>query len=150
MAFAVALSVPLSAFVSAPAALAQNAESEADRKVQTLITAQKRKVDLRDPRCLFRGAPGYSTGPDIVVCARNDPEANRLPLRDLAKPADDRLRAPDVSGNGIIKGKPTVAGFCLIPPCPEDKVYIVDVATLPPAPAGSDAERIAKGEQSER
>ncbi|MET0180197.1 MAG: hypothetical protein ABW194_06895 [Novosphingobium sp.] len=134
---------------TAAPALAQNAESATDRRVQDLITAQKSQTDLRDKRCYLPRQPGA----DIVVCGRTDHEAERLPLRDELESVqslnDGLPRAPDVAGGGIFKGPPTLGGLCLFGPCPKDAVYYVDVAALPPAPKGSDADLIARGEKAQ-
>ena len=133
--------------LAAPApARAQNAESETDRRVQDLITAQKGQTDLRDKRCVMP----QRSGADIVVCARTDHEAERLPLRDeleSARSTDDGLpRAPDLAPRypGAV-----VAQGCFIPPCPKDAVYYVDVEALPEAPPGSDAALIGTGEKAQ-
>lgn len=52
---------------------------------------------------------------------------------------------PDVAGPGIFRGKPTVSGLCLPLSCPSPLPLFIDVAALPEAPAGSDADRIARG-----
>lgn len=52
---------------------------------------------------------------------------------------------PDVAGPGIFRGPATVSGLCFIPPCPDEPALIIDVQAIPPPPAGSDAERVAKG-----
>jgi hypothetical protein len=90
-------------------------------------------------------------GNDIVVCAqdqnrfRAQSSADEDPESDQAL-NDGRLTPPDVSGRGIFKGKPTIAGQCFIPPCPPPPAYMIDLSTIPEAPAGSDADKIAKGE----
>lgn len=126
-------------------ALAQNAESETDRRVQDMVTGQKRQVDLRDKRCYLPSRPGD----EIVVCGENDPDKDRLPLResDAARLTNDGLpRAPDLSPRypGTV-----VATGCFIPPCPAPPVYYVDVKDLPEAPTGSDADLIATGQKAE-
>lgn len=135
----------LAGALAVPAA-AQNAESAADRRVQDAITRQEEAAGLGRKRCLLGSTPAEA----IIVCAPLDPDANRLPFRkesDAARSTNDGLpRAPDVAGGGIFKGPPTVSNLCLIPPCPKDAVYLVDVESLPEAPRGSDAERIGKGE----
>lgn len=57
----------------------------------------------------------------------------------------DAPRTPDVAGAGIFRGPATVSGLCFIPPCPEEPAILIDVEALPDAPAGSDADRIARG-----
>lgn len=90
-------------------------------------------------------------GNDIVVCARNNDQFRAQSSSDedptsSAGTNDGRLTPPDVAGNGIFKGKPTMGGMCLIPPCPPPPVYMIDLSTIPEAPPGSDADKIAKGE----
>ena len=85
------------------------------------------------------------TGDEILVCApvEGDPDRYRVTSR-LDKGDDSHLswsgQAPDVSGPGIFKGAPTVTFGSPPPP-----VYMIDVAALPEAPPGSDADRIARG-----
>ncbi|MFL0672022.1 MAG: hypothetical protein ACJLS3_11555, partial [Erythrobacter sp.] len=55
------------------------------------------------------------------------------------------IPAPDVAGPGIFRGPATIGGQCFIPPCPKDPALIIDVTAIPPPPAGSDAERVARG-----
>lgn len=55
------------------------------------------------------------------------------------------IPAPDVAGDGIFRGPPTVGGLCVIPPCPEPPALLIDVQALPGAPVDSDADRIARG-----
>ena len=82
---------------------------------------------------------------EIVVCGKN-PEENRVPSTADADPTskqaldDGRLHTPDVAGNGIFKGKPTFSFGSVEAP------YIIDLDSIPVAPAGSDADKIAKGE----
>jgi hypothetical protein len=86
---------------------------------------------------------------EIVVCGRRGAnEKERLPLRDLLESArstrDGVPHAPNVFGIGDIGGV-KVRG-CFLPPCPPPLMPDIDFAALPAAPAGSDADRIAKGE----
>jgi hypothetical protein len=86
-----------------------------------------------------------------VVCAQDQEQfrarssSDENPEGDQAL-NDGRLTPPDVAGRGIFKGKPTIAGKCLIPPCPPPTAYMIDLSTIPQAPVGSDADKIAKGE----
>jgi hypothetical protein len=52
---------------------------------------------------------------------------------------------PDVAGPGIFRGEPTVSGLCFIPPCPKDAALMIDVEAIETPPAGSDADRVARG-----
>lgn len=82
---------------------------------------------------------------EIVVCA---PETDQFRVPSTAQDdptgaagtRDGRLHTPDVAGGGIFKGKPT-ATFGSV-----EQPYIIDLSTIPEAPAGSDADKIAKGE----
>lgn len=91
---------------------------------------------------------------EIIVCRQrgDDPnnyysgsreDAQRRYAEETAFAGD--ILAPDVAGAGIFRGPATVSGLCFIPPCPKDPALIIDVEALPEAPAGSDADRIARG-----
>lgn len=91
---------------------------------------------------------------EIIVCRQigenpdyyysgNSENAQRRYAEETAFAGD--IRAPDVAGEGIFRGPPTVGGLCFIPPCPKDPAIIIDVEALPDAPKGSDADRIAHG-----
>lgn len=120
--------------------------SEEDREVaRGLMLRVGKLAPAVRPRC---EAP---KGDDIVVCARNNEQfrAQSSGGEDPTGKAgtdDGRLTPPDVAGNGIFKGKPTMGGMCLIPPCAAPKAYMIDLSSIPEAPVGSDADRIAKGE----
>lgn len=54
---------------------------------------------------------------------------------------------PDVDGSGLPAGMVpliTIMG-CFIGPCPKPPALMIDVEAIPAPPAGSDAERVAKG-----
>lgn len=83
------------------------------------------------------------------MCGTNPENARqRLPLPELREGAhatgDGLPRAPDVYGIRPLGGV-TVNG-CFLPPCPPPVMPQIDFAALPPPPAGSDADRIARGE----
>ena len=125
-------------------ALAQNVESETDRRVQDMVTGQKRQVDLRDKRCYLPA----KAGDDIVVCAATDPDKDRLPgredLESVRSTNDGLPRAPRFD-RGSCKGQPGCVSFGSVP----EPVYYVDVKDLPEAPVGSDADLIATGQKAE-
>ena len=140
---------PLLAFVlafPAPALAQENPEDivgpmldEAGQAYQLKEEEPERPSDCPEP-----------VGDEILVCApvEGDPDRYRI-TSSLDKGDDSHLswsgQAPDVSGPGIFKGPATVSGMCFIPPCPKEPVYYIDVAALPEAPPGSDADRIARG-----
>ncbi|WP_225207445.1 hypothetical protein [Novosphingobium huizhouense] len=83
-------------------------------------------------------------GDAIVVCGAN-PENARQKLDSVAplgagRTADGAPRAPDVSG--LADCSKGCIGFGRVPP----PMYYFDIAALPAPPAGSDADRIARGE----
>jgi hypothetical protein len=82
-----------------------------------------------------------STSEEIVVCAeREDPRKQYVPSDiDNGDPDDGVPRAPDVSG--------LPSGGMRIGRTPTHPL-IIDLSTIPEPPAGSDADRIAKGEKA--
>ena len=87
---------------------------------------------------------------EIVVCAPRSGNANRLYDREQAERrhaqrtmhANDP-QAPDLFGipnHGVV-----VARGCFIGPCPKEPAIMIDFEALPDTPAGSDADRIARG-----
>jgi hypothetical protein len=98
-------------------------------------------------RCGQRGSGG-----EIVVCAPDNEQFRARSSSDIDPTGaggtnDGRLRPPDLAPkhNGV-----SVARGCFIPPCPPDAAYMIDLASIPEAPADSDADRIAKGEMRDR
>lgn len=87
---------------------------------------------------------------EIIVCGPTD-QGQRVSSTADSDPTsnqalhDGRLHTPDVAGDGIFKGKPTISHLCL-PSCPKGAAYMIDLKSIPEAPAGSDADKIAKGE----
>ena len=128
------------------AARAQNADSELDRRVAQRVAAQKATTDIADKRCAMAAADAS----EIVVCAPRELHENRYPGReqlDSVKSTYNGIpRAPDL--RPVYPG-PVVARGCFIPPCPPPKMIFIDVKALPEAPAGSDADLIAKGEKAQ-
>ena len=127
-----------------PAALAQNPESALDRRVEDRIAAQRATTDLRDKRC----ALGQADASEIVVCAPRDREKDRYPgreqLESVQSTRDGIPRAPDFAKPSC-KGQPGCIAFGKVPP----PMVFIDVKALPEAPAGSDADLIAKGEMKQ-
>ena len=96
--------------------------------------------------------PGAASG-EIVVCGFwQEGEEFRVQSTREIDPDDENAlrdglpRAPDVAGDGIFKGPATMSGGCFLQDCPPPPAYMVDFSTLPEAPEGSDADKIAKGE----
>ena len=125
-------------------ARAQNVNSELDRRVAERVAAQKATIDLRDKRC----ALGAVDASEIMVCAPRDPDKQRYPGREtldsVASTYDGVPRAPNFAKPSC-KGKPGCVSFGKVPP----PMIFIDVKALPEAPAGSDADLIAKGEMAQ-
>ncbi len=93
------------------------------------------------------------TDEEIVVCAQEEQDDSQFRVKssteldpDSREAQNDGLpRAPDVAGDGIFKGKGTIAGLCVLGGCPPPPAYIFDISELPEAPEGSDADRISEG-----
>ncbi len=139
------------ALAAVPCAPALAQQDGGDEDVVGPMLEEARKTYRVDPPEPERPADcPEAVGNEILVCApvESDPDRYRI-TSSLDNGDDSHLswggEAPDVSGPGIFKGPATVGGLCFIPPCPKDPVYVVDVAALPEAPPGSDADRIARG-----
>ena len=136
--------IALACIAPSPVAVAQNAESDLDRRVDDRIAAQKAITDLRDKRC----ALGNADASEIVVCAPRDPEKDRYPgreqLESVQSVRDGIPRAPNFAKPSC-KGQPGCIAFGKVPP----PMIFIDVKALPEAPAGSDAAKIATGEMAQ-
>lgn len=89
---------------------------------------------------------------EIVVCGAAPGETS--PRYSSKEDAQNRHAARtmgpapvEVEGRGLIPvfGAGVVIRGCFIPPCPKPPALFIDVAALPKAPPGSDADRIARG-----
>lgn len=88
-----------------------------------------------------------STDDEIVVCRQiDDPDQYRVPSdTDRGVVKDAVPRAPDLEPK---YGGVVVAKGCFIPPCPRPMPLMIDLKSIPEAPPGSDADRIARGEKA--
>jgi len=107
--------------------------------------AERLLVSPREPRCDDNGQIG-----GIQVCGKKkDKLKDRLPIpgeSNSATATDDGLpRAPDVMGNRIT-GHSIRFGSCFTGGCPRALMPDINFSLLPPAPLGSDADRVGKGE----
>jgi hypothetical protein len=90
--------------------------------------------------------------PDEIVVCREVVEDDRYRVRSSTDQAieagaavDDGLpRAPDLGPQAL---PIVVARGCFIPPCPKPPAYMIDFASIPEAPPGSDAARYSEGWQ---
>ena len=115
-----------------------------DSAVADRLAQAKAVYGVKDPRAACRP----KVGDEIVVCADHG-EDQRVPSTAEIDPnSREARRALD---GGIPRAPQFDRGYCAscqhfgsVPP----PVYYVDVTKLPAAPAGSDAEAIANGEQA--
>ena len=134
-----------------------SAQTGPDRQTSSPPEAIDIKIDTTpdDPQfedCSPAERDAAAISGEIVVCRRKTGSQHRLYSRDEARDRYARetmneglVAAPDVAGDGIFRGPATVSGLCLIPPCPPPPAYLIDFDELPEPPAGSDADRIARG-----
>jgi hypothetical protein len=104
-------------------------------------------------RALFASAPPRkpapcqpSTGDEIVVCVQQeDPATQYVPSdTDNGSTDDGTPHAPDVSGLPDC----SAASFCTRVGKTPRHPLIIDLKAIPEAPPGSDADKIARGEQT--
>jgi hypothetical protein len=111
------------------------------------ITAEEALENARavysvETRRRARRCPEPKPGEILVCREREDPDELRVPSdTDLGDPNDGMVRAPNVSS---LPDWRQGARFGRKPPDP----LIIDLNSIPEAPPGSDADRIAKGEMA--
>jgi hypothetical protein len=134
-------------FFAAPVmAQAPTGAGSKDSEIAEMMLRSKSAYSTTRSRteCYERAASG-----EIVVCAQDDSRFRAQSTSDidpLSSQAlnDGSIRPPDL--------EPKYPGFtaargCFIPPCPKGPAYFVDLEAIPQAPAGSDADLIARGEK---
>jgi hypothetical protein len=137
----IVLAAIIAGLAAAPAAAqdqAGSAQDQTDSQVGALITQQRETytpppAPRRDDPC------GVDTDNGITVCGAEDPERYRL----HSESGDDGT-AQGKKGVHVVPGGVT-ARACLLQKCPKP-LYLIDLKSIPVAPAGSDADKIAKGE----
>ena len=116
-------------------------------RIDLLAAAREADEPLED--CSEEQEAALLSG-EIIVCRRRSDldeygydkaRAERRYARETMNKGNPS--APDVFGipdHGVV-----AARGCFIPPCPPPPAYIIDFESLPDAPPGSDADRIARG-----
>ncbi|MDE2595787.1 MAG: hypothetical protein KGL44_02795 [Sphingomonadales bacterium] len=130
-----------------PAASAE-AQQATDDRTGAMIAREKQVFGppAPKPRCGTRSSAG-----EIVVCAPDDGKQWRVPSTAESDPTsrealrDGLPRAPQLD-RGSCRGQPG----CIIGGWAPPPVYMIDLAAIPEAPAGSDADKVAKGEMQDR
>lgn len=141
-----------SALASAWPAAAQDAASgEPPERIDLTITQAPPPVS--EAECERRRQAAIISG-EIIVCGNRPNEGPPQNYSASRKEAQDRYAAETRGRDpvqlpelGIFKGPATLGGICVkgVFNCPKPPALIVDVASLPQAPAGSDADRIGRG-----
>ncbi|MBS0475619.1 MAG: hypothetical protein JSR28_10820 [Proteobacteria bacterium] len=132
--------------ITAPPACAQTAQSPDDRVAEILDNAHQ-VLSALPPKRTCAGA----SDDEIVVCATTDSSRYRVPSTADSDPSSRQalntgVPAPPKMDRGSCKGQPgCVVGGWAPPP-----IYYIDMKAIPEAPAGSDADLIAKGEKAAR
>jgi hypothetical protein len=130
--------------------LAQSADPEPDPQIAERLAAAKSRLSVEtiQDRCRTARKAG-----EIVVCVDRGED---LGVPSTAESDPSSLAARRALNNGIprapqldrgsCKGQPgCVVGGWAPPP-----IYVIDLSTIPEAPAGSDADKVAKGELPDR
>lgn len=143
--FAQASDIPQTGTESNPSTVTD--ASASDRAIAERMLRGPGFGAVQRSRCGQRGS-----GSEIVVCAPDNDQFRARSSSDIDPTGasgtnDGRLRAPDFAPK---QAGVSVAKGCFIPPCPPEAAYMIDLASIPEAPADSDADRIAKGEMRDR
>ncbi len=114
------------------------AQDAADKRVAEMMANARDAyaVPKKPTRCQETAVAG-----EIVVCGREDDGSNRI--EGDAGSTNTGVPHTDVGTHSNLGGV-SVRG-CFLQKCPKP-VYLIDLSKIPLAPAGSDADKIAKGE----
>ena len=117
----------------------------------SLTAAQRARAMIEDERAMVstRGrrddCPVDPLNTAIVVCAPDNSARYRVPPS-----SDDPHATGGTRGGGLtppdMYGGPACTGVCIRGGYAPPPVYYIDLSTIPEAPPGSDADKIAKGE----
>ncbi len=118
-------------------------------RIDLTVTVPKNESDeLLEQDCEREADAGRIAG-EIVVCRQlGEASDGSWDADDFERRYAQRTQGEqpvDVAGGGIFRGPATVSGLCVIPPCPPEAAIMIDIEGLPEAPAGTDADRIARG-----
>ena len=128
------------------------AQEDGERVVIDLLedAAPAELDEFAEEQCQRDADAGVIAG-EIVVCReRTEPTDGLWDKEDFERRYAEASQGPqpaDVDRTGLPNGMVplvTIKG-CFIGPCPGEPAIMIDVAALPKAPGGSDADRIARG-----
>jgi hypothetical protein len=139
----------LSSFLAASApAAAQETGVRAEQMVERARAAYGPLAPQRPKNCGTQDKSG-----EIVVCAPEDGKQWRVPSTSESDPASRQAtrtgmpRAPQLD-RGSCKGKGQLG--CIGVGGRAREIYMIDLKSIPETPKGSDAEKVANGEMSDR
>lgn len=136
---------PLAMLVGTPLAAQDAPEPKpltAAQRAQAMIAEEHNLVSTKGHR---EDCPVDPLNNTIVVCAPDTSARYRIP------PSSDDPHTPSgTRGGGLtppdMYGGPPCTGVCIHGGHAPPPVYYIDLSKIPEAPAGSDADKIAKGE----
>ncbi|MEP7223272.1 MAG: hypothetical protein ABI673_11480 [Novosphingobium sp.] len=149
------LAITPGAITGSEAAFAQAGQADtaakddaANPQIQVFITQEKKlygPAARRNRQCGFENSKG-----EIVVCAADHGEDVRVPSTTDSDPTSREAMRTGVPRAPNVSGLPGCARGCIGIGKGPPPVYIIDLKDIPDAPKGSDAEKVANGEISDR
>lgn len=134
----------IAALLAASSLCAQDAVDDRVAEIMADASSVLSAVPPR-PRC-----DGGSDG-EIVVCARTDSRRYRVPSTIESNPGSrGALRTGVPSPPQLDRGSCKGQAGCMVGGYAPPPVYVIDLKAIPEAPAGSPADKVAKGELSDR
>ncbi|MFT4028160.1 MAG: hypothetical protein QM676_15395 [Novosphingobium sp.] len=137
---------------SAPA-LAQNADADADAKARDMVDRARTSYGPMTPEQARKACRSQTKEGEIVVCAPGDDKEFRVQSSSQLDPGSRQStrtgvpRAPQLD-KGSCKGTGRIG--CIGIGGKGHEIYMIDLTSIPATPEGSDAEKVAKGEMSDR
>lgn len=130
------------------------AQDGVDTSTEEVMERARQAIGPISPEQQRKACRNQETDGEIIVCAPGDADkqfrvqsSSELDPTSRQATRDGVPRAPDLAPR---YGGVTVARACFLPPCPPPKMYMIDLGSIPETPAGSDAEKVAKGEMRAR
>ena len=118
-----------------------------DREIAEGLFSSTRRLTAprkRDPDCGQTNARG-----EIVVCGADRGERWRVPSTTSSDPASRAAQDTGIARAPNVSALPDCSRGCIHLGRKVPQVLTVDLSKLPPPPAGSDADRIGRGEMAE-
>ena len=135
------------------ASIAAPAGAEPPERIDILVDTTPEPDKADEALCKAEQEAAIITN-EIVVCGQRDNSQHRLYSSDDSESRfaeetmnEGDIRTPDVAGEYIFTGPPTVSGLCgfLFNPCPAPPAILINFEELPATPIGSDADRVGRG-----